>query len=422
MLSRGRQGAVDATELEVGRFGAAFVFGMVIHVTIFFAYLMPFGSPPIVAAAICATVILWQVYKHKAINKDLAALFLLWFALVLWAVLYRVVLTGDFDASYRVANYYLSGFLLVLAIAHLVQVDEARLMSLLQGLIVVAVIGVVISFANYYAAFFLGIDFLVDLKREGTLAQFHRSRMMGTVGNPNNFAVIVLIPYAVVLAFLTERIKWRTSIVFILMAAALVFASSRGVIFGAAVLCMMALWASRLHSNLFSLAALLMAPLVLSLFALALGSEAARIDQLLDRIRGAEGMASVDVRFEVWRQYLTVFAEQPRILLLGNGINNYLVDHPPENAYIKLVNEFGLPLTLAILVVIAKLTWELGKGWKESVFSRMGLFLVVSLMAANVSNEFIDGRSFWLGLGIAYSCLLLDRARGGALASARRAG
>lgn len=402
-----------------------FLFGALIHITIYFTYLLPFGSPPILAVLACLYVIYRYLAEQRTLDRGLVILFVAWLGLIVWAVLYRLFLTGELGSCYRVASYYFSGFLLIIATVCVVRGDERRLTSLLLGLNVIALIGLAISFLNYYTSFFLGIDFLVDLKREGSLAQFHRSRMMGTVGNPNNFAIMVLVSYAVLLAYLAERMEWKKTALFVLCAIALIFASSRGVLIGAALIFVLACWVALKHRNFFAFSLLLLLPTALSLILLVLGSDVARIDQLIDRIQGQEGAASIDIRFEIWAQYLNAFFENPSILLLGNGLNNYPVESPAENAYIKLINEFGLPVTMILVALVTKLAFELGRHWQTSVTSRMGFFLIVSLMLANISNEFIDGRSFWLALGIAYACLLIQKTQTSLMSSpdgAREAG
>ena len=388
-----------------------FLFGALINITIYFTYLLPFGSPPILAVLACFYVIYRYFDDQRTLDRGLVIFFVAWLGLIIWGVLYRVFLTGELGASYRIASYYFSGFLLIIATVCVVQGDERRLTSLLLGLNVVAFIGLAISFLNYYTSFFLGIDFLVDLKREGSLAQFHRSRMMGTVGNPNNFAIMVLVSYAVLLAYLAERMEWKKTALFVLCAIALIFASSRGVLIGAALIFGLACWVAIKYRNFFAFSLLFLLPTALSIILLVSGSDVARIDQLLDRIQGQEGGASIDIRFKIWSQYIDVFLDNPSILLLGNGLNNYLVEFPPENAYIKLVNEFGLPVTMILVALVMKLAYELGRSWHSSVTSRIGFFLLISIMLANISNEFIDGRSFWLALGIAYTCLLMQKAQ-----------
>lgn len=387
-----------------------FIFGFVIHITIFFGYLMPFGLSPALAVFACFIVIGMQIYISGSLDKRILIFLLAVSVLVTWGILNRVILTSSIgNTLYRTANYYLTGVLLILATVHVVKYDENRLASFLNGLLVVAVIAILIAFVNYFTSLFMGIDFLIDLKRPDSIAQYHRSRMMGTFGNPNNFAAALLVPFIIILTRMIESLNFKGTIIFTLCFAAIVFASSRGIILAVFAMFPFAVWKAREKKNFSKFVLLLITPFVLSTLLLLMGDHVERIAQLLDRIFAGEGKVSVYHRFNIWTDYAHAFMQNPRILIIGNGLDSFPVDHPPESGYLKLINEFGILSTLVLVSMPVVICANIVKKQSQSFVTRLVFYLIVSSMIANLTNEFIDCRSFWLAMAISYTCWQMSR-------------
>lgn len=349
--------------------------GFLISFLTCFAYFLPFGIPPLFTFII-SVYSLYLLEKKSIYSFYKIIPFFILFCYFLFSLIWE---NNIIDLVFALTPY-VNGILCFWLVQAVVKKNQQN--CFFNGFLLAGYLCIIVSVLHFFVAHLLNFDFLVEYKRQSSLAQYHRSRMMGTAGNPNQIAFWMYV-FCLISIQKNKSIRVFKSGIFFL---GILLANSRGVIV-ATLIALFQNFKKRLLTNSFAVCIIFVMLFCLIVF-FKQAEPDSRLHSMFMRIAGFEEISSLLLRFEIWSDVYKKFTLRPYGLIFGYGLanNEFIIT---ENSYIKILSQFGIfGFILIFIFLFAN---------KKNIYKNSFYFL--SLIIACSVNEFIDNRLFYILLG-----------------------